>query len=91
MPLFAYWVWTPKTGEWINPKYAVKDTPKEQMDWAMGFYDAGEHKKAISEFEKLIKNYPNSVYCPSAQYYIGRSYEEKEDYYQAYLSYQKTI
>ena len=88
---FAYWVWTPKTGKWINPKYAVKDTPKDQMDWAMGFYEAADRKRAISEFEKLIENYPNSIYSPSAQYYIGRSYEEIEDYYQAHLAYQKTI
>ncbi len=87
----AYWVWTPKTGKWINPKYAVKDTPKEQMEWATGFYERGEYKRASSEFEKLIENYPNSIYTPSAQYYIGRSYEETEDYYQAHLAYQKTI
>ena len=88
---FGYWVWTPKTGKWINPKYAVKDTPKDQMEWAMSFYEAGELKKAISEFEKLIENYPNSIYSPSAQYYIGRSYEGLEEYYHAFLSYQKTI
>ena len=55
----AYWVWTPKTGKWINPKYAVKDTPKQQMEWAMGFYEAGEYKRAISEFQKLILFRPN--------------------------------
>jgi outer membrane protein assembly factor BamD len=87
----AYWVWTPKSGKWINPKYAVKDTPEEQMKWATGFYEAGEYKKAIAEFEKLIENYPNSVNTPLAQYDIGRSYEELEDYYQAFLAYQKTI
>jgi outer membrane protein assembly factor BamD len=87
----AYWVWTPKTGKWINPKYAVKDTPKEQMEWAMGFYESGDYKKAISELEKLIENYPNSIYTPSAQFDIGRAYEELEDYYQAFLAYQKTI
>ena len=88
---FAYWVWTPKTGKWVNPNYAVKDTPKEQMEWAMGFYERDEYRRAISEFEKLIENYPNSIYSPSAQYYIGRAYEEIEDYYQAHLAYQKTI
>jgi outer membrane protein assembly factor BamD len=88
---FAYWVWTPKTGTWVNPKYAVKDTPQEQMDWAMEFYEAADYKRAVTEFEKLIENYPNSINTPQAQYYIGRSYEEIEDYYQAFLAYQKTI
>lgn len=90
-PLSAYWIWTPKTGKFINPRYAVKDTPQEQMDWAIGFYEAGEHKRAISEFEKLLASYPNSQHAPLAQYYIGRSYEGMEDYYQAHLAYQKTI
>ncbi|MDD5680815.1 MAG: tetratricopeptide repeat protein, partial [Candidatus Omnitrophica bacterium] len=88
---FAYWIWTPRTNKWINPRFAVKDTPQEQMDWAMGFYDAGEYTKSINEFEKLVKNYPNSVNAPSAQYYIGRAYEAIEDYYEAFLAYQKTI
>lgn len=88
---FAYWVWTPKTGKWINPNYAVKDTPEEQMEWAMAFYEAGEYKKAISEFDKLIESYPNSASTPSAQYYKGRSYEELEDFYQAFLAYQTAI
>jgi len=90
-PLYAYWIWTPKTGKFVNPKYAVKDTPEAQLDWAMGFYDSGENKRAISEFEKLIEHYPNSVHTPLAQYYIGRANEEVEDYYAAFLAYQKTI
>ena len=91
MPVFAYWIWTPKTGKFVNPKYAVKDTPDAQLDWAIGFHDAGDNKRAISEFQKLIEHYPNSVHAPLAQYYIGRSYEEIEDYYEAFRAYQKTI
>ncbi len=90
-PLYAYWIWTPKTGTFVNPAYAVKDTPEAQLDWAMGFYESGENKRAVSEFEKLIEYYPNSIQAPLAQYYIGRSYEEMEDYYEAFLAYQKTI
>ena len=87
----AYWVWTPKTGKWVNPKYAVKDTPKDQMDWAMSFFEAGEYKRALQEFQKLIDEYPNSLFSPSSQYYIGRSHEEQETYYHAFLAYQTTI
>ena len=88
---FAYWIWTPRTNKWVNPRFVVKDTPEEQMDWAMSFKNAGEYTKAITEFEKLVKNYPNSVHAPSAQYYIGRAYESIDDYYEAFLAYQKTI
>lgn len=88
---FSYWIWTPRANKWSNPKYAVKDTPDEQMEWAMGFYDGGEYTKAVAEFEKLIKNYPNSVHAPAAQYYAGRAYEAIDDYYEAFLAYQNTI
>ncbi|PIU41808.1 MAG: hypothetical protein COS99_03280 [Candidatus Omnitrophica bacterium CG07_land_8_20_14_0_80_42_15] len=93
MPLkaFAYWVWTPETGKWINPKYAVKDSPEEQFDFAMGFYKGIDYKRAIGEFQKLLRFYPKSELAPTAQYYVGRSHEDMEDYYKAYLTYQKTI
>ncbi|MBN1872470.1 MAG: outer membrane protein assembly factor BamD [Candidatus Omnitrophica bacterium] len=89
--VYAYWVWTPKTGKWVNPKYAVKGTPDEQMEWALKFYKSEEYKRAVSEFEKLIENYPNSIQAPIAQYYIGLSYEAMEEFYKAFLAYQKSI
>ncbi len=88
---FSYWVWTPETKKFINPKYSVKDTPKEQFEWANGFYEKADYKKAVFEFEKLIKNFPNSEYAPKAQYYIGRSYEDEGDLFRAFLNYQKVI
>jgi hypothetical protein len=30
-PAQAYWIWTPKTGKWVNPKNLPKDNPKEQF------------------------------------------------------------
>lgn len=87
----AYWVWTPETKKFINPKYAVKDTPKEQYDWAMGFYDAKDYKRSAIEFEKLVKNYEYSEYAAKAQYYAGLSYEDQSKYYIAFQNYQKTI
>lgn len=88
---YAFWLWTPQTGKWVNPKYAAKDTPEEQFEFAKGFYEAGEHKKAIDEFNKLIKRYPQSKSAPEAQYYIGRSWENLEEYYRAFLAYQEVI
>ena len=41
--------------KWVNPKYAVKDTPKEQYDFAMEFYTTKEYKEAVREFKKLLK------------------------------------
>ena len=87
----AYWVWTPGTKKFINPKYAVKDSPKEQFDWAMSFYNAKDYQRAAAEFEKLVKQYEYSEYASRAQYRIGLSYENMGKYYIAFQNYQKTI
>ena len=87
----SYWIWTPETGKWVNPKYAVKDSPEEQLEWAMSFYNAKVYDRAIKEFRKLIHHYPLSALAAEAQYYIGLSRENLESYYQAFLAYQKTI
>jgi len=87
----AYWIWTPETKKFVNPKYAVKDSPKEQFDWAMNFYNAKDYKRAASEFEKLTKHYEFSQYASTAQYYAGLSYEAMGKYYIAFQAYQKTV
>jgi len=89
--LSAYWIWTPQTGKWLNPKYAVKDSPQEQLDWAMGLYMEKNYDGAISEFKKLIKYYPNSPQACDSQYLIGRSYEDLSNFYEAFKAYQKVI
>ena len=88
---YAFWLWTPKGNTMLNPKFAVKDTPEEQYDWAMRFYKAGDFKRAAEEFVRLIASYKDSDIAPEAQYYAGRSYEELGKYYYAYQNYQKTI
>ena len=87
----AYWIWTPETKKFTNPKYAVKDSPKEQFDWAMSFYNAKDFQRAATEFEKLAKQYEFSEYASKAQYYVGLCYENMNKYYLAYQNYQKAI
>ncbi len=87
----AYWIWTPQSKKWTNPKYEPKGTPRAQYDWAMQAYLAKDYAKAISEFKKMIRAYPQAELAPDAQYYIGRSYEERREYYAAFLAYQKVI
>ncbi|MDO8535912.1 MAG: outer membrane protein assembly factor BamD [Candidatus Omnitrophota bacterium] len=87
----AYWLWTPETKKFVNPKYAVKDSPKEQFDWAMSFYSTRDFQRAATEFEKLAKQYEFSEYASKAQYYVGLCYENMNKYYLAYQNYQKAI
>ena len=88
---FAYWIWTPQTGRWINPKYSVKGSPAEQLEFAKRLFDVKEYKKAEQEFLKLIHYYRKSKEAAEAQYYIARCMEDANRPYQAFLAYQKVI
>ncbi|MDD2679564.1 MAG: outer membrane protein assembly factor BamD [Candidatus Omnitrophica bacterium] len=90
-PAYPFWIWTPKSGKWVNPKHVPKDTPKAQFDFAMGFYDEKKYPDAIREFKKLLKAYPKSFEASEAQYYLGLIEEKLDNLYEAYLAYQKTI
>ncbi|MBL8014146.1 MAG: outer membrane protein assembly factor BamD [Candidatus Omnitrophica bacterium] len=87
----AFWIWTPETNKWVNPKYAVKDTPSEQLDVAKALFDQKEYDSAIKEFNKLVKHYPRSREAAEAQYYIGVSQEAIGNYPESFKAYQVVI
>jgi outer membrane protein assembly factor BamD len=87
----SYWIWTPKTGKWINPKTAVKQSPKEQFDSAKAFLDEKNYDEAKKEFVKLIKNYPKSFEASESQFYLGLIEEEQGNLYESYQAFQKVI
>ena len=87
----AAWVWTPEAGKWFNPKKASKDTPEEQFAWAMGFYNQRRWDRAVEEFDKVPADFPNSHLSAEAVYYVGLSWEAKEDLAKAADAYQKMI
>ena len=90
-PVFAFWMWTPDTNKWVNPKYAVKETPKAQLEFAQGYYKSQNFKKAIEEFNKLINTYPRAREAPEAQYSVGLCYEGMKKPFEAFKAYQKVI
>lgn len=90
-PAYSFWIWTPKTGKWVNPKNVPKDNPKAQFDFAKGFYEDKKYNEAIREFKKLLKAYPKSFEASESQYYLGLIEEEQDNLYEAYLAYQKVI
>ncbi len=87
----ADWVWTPETGRFINPKWEVKPTPEDQLEFAQSFRDQGNCKKAMAEYKKLIKSYPRSKEAPEAEYYTGQCLESMDKPYEAYKAYQLVI
>lgn len=88
---YAFWIMTPKSKTMVNPKFAVKDTPGEQFNWAMRFFRQNDFKRSAEEFTRLVAYYPDSDMAPEAQYYAGRSYEELAKYFFAFQNYQKTV
>jgi len=90
-PAYAYWIWTPKTGKWINPKSMVKPDPKEQFSFAKVLYDQNKYEDAKREFKKLLKAYPKSLEASESQYYLGLIEEARGNLYEAYQALQKVI
>ena len=87
----AYWEWTPRTNKWINPKYAVKDTPKEQYEWAESYRTARNLDQAIQEHRKLIKAYATSDEAARSYFALGEIYQEQNRPGNAFESYQVVI
>ena len=90
-PSQAFWMWTPETNKWVNPKYSLKETPQAQLAYALEFYNAKEYKKAINEFKKLLSHYPRAREAAEAQYNIGLCLAEQGELYQAFKAYQVVI
>jgi outer membrane protein assembly factor BamD (BamD/ComL family) len=90
-PAYPYWIWTPKTGKWVNPKTAVKPNPKEQFALAKVLYEQKKYEEAKREFKKLLKAYPKSFEASESQYYLGLTEEAQGNLYEAYQAYQKVI
>ncbi|MCP4650167.1 MAG: outer membrane protein assembly factor BamD [PVC group bacterium] len=88
---FAYWVWTPGTQKWVNPLYKTFDTPQEQFDWAKRYFDAGDYRKAIYEFKKILRKFPKTEYAPEAKYFMGLCEEKRGRHYHAFKIYQEVI
>ncbi|MFA5287141.1 MAG: outer membrane protein assembly factor BamD [Candidatus Omnitrophota bacterium] len=90
-PVYSFWIWTPKTGKWVNPKDIVKDNPKAQFEYALGFFNEKKFDDALREFKRLLKEYPKSFEASESQYYLGLIEEDRGNLYEAYQAYQKLI
>jgi len=88
---YAEWTWTPEVGRWINPGRQPRETAALQFQYAETLLADGDTEKAIREYEKVLRYFPDSNYCDLAQYSIGRALEAQDDYRDAVDAYQKVI
>ena len=91
VPAHAFWIWTPESGKWVNPKYSVKQTPAEQLAFANEFFELRKYEDALREYKKLLKNYSKAREAAQAQFAIGRVWEEMKKYWHAVEEYQKVV
>jgi len=54
-------------------------------------FKEGKYDKAIIDFNNFLKQYPDTEYSDSAQYWIGESYYFKKEYEKAILEYEKVV
>jgi outer membrane protein assembly factor BamD len=90
-PVQAFWMWTPETGKWVNPKHNVKPSPEEQLSFADEFFKMCKYEDALREYKKLLKNYPKAREAAMAQFQIGRVWEEQKKFWRAIEEYQKAV
>jgi len=87
----AAWTWTPQTGRWINPRRQPRETAALQFQYGEELLAGGEAEKAVEEYKKVLRYFPESNYCDLAQYSIGRALEAQGNYDEAVEAYQKVV
>jgi len=87
----AAWTWTPEIGRWINIRRQPRETAGLQFQYAEKLLAEGDTEKALDEYRKILRYFPESNYCELAQYSIARALEAQEDYKEAVKEYQQVI
>ncbi|UCD15888.1 MAG: outer membrane protein assembly factor BamD [Candidatus Omnitrophota bacterium] len=88
---YCFWIWSPKTKKWKNPKYSALVTPYLQYREAQKYFDTKRYKVALTKFKKLIVNYPDAFEAAESQFFIGRCLQELNQPYQAFLEFKKVL
>ena len=54
----AAWTWTPEIGRWINIRRQPRETAGLQFQYAEKLLTDGETEKAIDEYRKILRFFP---------------------------------
>nr|MBN2277996.1 outer membrane protein assembly factor BamD [candidate division Zixibacteria bacterium] len=66
-------------------------TPEEQLDLARAEFNKKHWLTAVEGFQKVIFNFPGSMVVDTAQYLLGMSYFENEDYELAAVEFRRLM
>lgn len=65
--------------EIVNDKSQSQDwRSRAAIELASSLTKAGKHQEALAEYQKIIQEYPQSEFIPTAMYYVGSSYYEMD-------------
>lgn len=90
-------VWTPGQGWRVEGGVLAGITGDdarnalELMNNARNAEEAGQTKRAIKNYERVAKRYPNSLYAAEALYRAGLLYEQRREYYKAFDTLQEIV
>lgn len=73
----------------LEVKYKDISQYLAQVNYLRGLYyeTKKENKQYINQYYSVIKDFPNTVSSSDASYKIGRNYEDKNDYFNAFMYY----
>jgi tol-pal system protein YbgF len=76
-----------------DSKKAVTGKTEEELAYNSAYeaFKEEKYEKAREGFQSFLKQYPNTEYSDSAQFWIGESYYFERKYEQAILEYEKVI
>ncbi|MCF8261625.1 MAG: outer membrane protein assembly factor BamD [Melioribacteraceae bacterium] len=66
-------------------------TPKEHFDYALEIYTDEDYQQALTEFQTILLQYPGSSVNDDAQYYLGMTYFNRDQFLLAAYEYSKLI
>ncbi len=64
---------------------------QEEFDFAKKMYDDTLYEEAIGKFQNIIQKYQTSTLAEEAQFYLGNSYMELEQYVNASFTYKRLL
>ncbi len=59
--------------------------------YAYGLFQAGKHADAAKSFQNFLKNYPDSIHVPNANYYLGNAQFAVRNYRGALDTYERLL
>ena len=88
-------VYSPGEG-WIYERYGSegkwrRTRAKDQLEVAQMAFNQGDYGLALRAARYTVKTWPLSDFAPTAQYLVGRCYEERKNDEKAFAEYQKIL